>query len=336
MKRRAVLAIVALVWVGLGVYGTFTYGQAYLTYRGFPPPKDPPGVAPGRLLYERTYSPALRRRQAYLVYIPPGYAAAAARGHRFPVLYLLHGAPGGPRQFIDVAAAGVALDTGVYRHKLRPFLMVMPEGSDGTFRKQHEWANTPHGNYESWVLDVVHTVDRRFPTIHNRRGRAIAGASEGAFAAINIALHHLKTFATAESWSGYPAETRTGVFANVPDALIRANSPADYVPLLAAQLHRYPLHAYIYSGKRDHSLRAERAFAEELSVFGGHVKFKEFSGGHDWRLWRDRTPLMLRYASHEFGLRHVAGPHHLPRRRHRHLVRHRHRVPHRRLLGRRR
>jgi enterochelin esterase-like enzyme len=301
VNRRALLALAALVWVGFGVYGTLTYGEAYLTYRGFPPPKDPPGVTPGRLLYERTYSPALRRRQPFLVYIPPGYAAAAARGHRFPVLYLLHGAPGGPAQFIDVAGAGVALDTGVYRHRLRPFLLVMPEGSDGTFRKQHEWANTPHGNYESWVLDVVHTVDRRFPTIHNRRGRAIGGASEGAYAAINIALHHLKTFSIAESWSGYSVEDRTGVFAHVPETLIRRNSPAYYVPLLARQLHRYPLHAYIYSGKRDHSLAEQRAFAQELAAAGGRVRFSEYRGGHDWQLWRDRTPRMLLYASHWLG-----------------------------------
>lgn len=300
-RRAAVLALAALVWVGCGVYGTLTYGQAYLTYRGFPPPKEPPGVTPGRLLYERTFSPALGRRQSFLVYIPPGYAAAAARGHRFPVLYLLHGAPGGPRQFIDVAGAGVALDTGVYRHKLRPFLMVMPEGSDGTFRKQHEWANTPHGKYESWVMDVVRTVDRRFPTVRNRRGRAIGGASEGAYAAVNIALHHLKKFSIAESWSGYSTETRTGVFVHVPDALIRANSPAYYAPLLAPKLHRYPLRAFIYSGKRDQGLPGQRAFSLELAALGGHVKFKEFHGGHDWRLWRDRTPLMLRYASHMFG-----------------------------------
>jgi enterochelin esterase-like enzyme len=300
VKRRTLLALAALVWVGFGVYGTLTYGEAYLTYRGFPPPKDPPGVAPGRLLYERIYSPALRRRQPFLVYIPPGYTAAAAQGHRFPVLYLLHGAPGGPRQFIDVAGAGVALDTGVYRHKLRPFLIVMPEGGDGTFRKQHEWANTPHGNYESWVLDVVRAVDRRLPTIPNRRGRAIGGASEGGYAAINIGLHHLKKFSIIESWSGYAVEKRAGVFAHVPGALIRANSPAYYVPRLRRRLHRHPLHAYIYSGKRDHDLPGQRAFARELAAAGGHVKFSEFRGGHDWQLWRDRTPRMLLYADHWF------------------------------------
>jgi enterochelin esterase-like enzyme len=90
------------------------------------------------------------------------------------------------------------------------------------------------------------------------------------------------------------------VFAHVPDALIRANSPAYYVQLLGPRLHRYPLHAYIYSGKRDHALLEQRAFARELAAAGGRVKFSELHGGHDWQLWRDRTPRMLLYVDHWF------------------------------------
>jgi hypothetical protein len=82
--------------VGLGVYGTFSYGEAYNTYRGFSPPVDPVGVAPGHLYHEKFYSPALGEQRRFLVYTPPGYPGAAARGARFPVLYLLHGSPGRP------------------------------------------------------------------------------------------------------------------------------------------------------------------------------------------------------------------------------------------------
>jgi enterochelin esterase-like enzyme len=303
--RTAALALLALVWAIVGVHGAFSYGNAYVTYRGFPPPKDPPGIAQGHLLHEAFWSPALHARRTYLVYTPPGYAAQAAHGRRFPVLYLLHGSPGAPRQFINVSRAGVSLDEGVVAHRLRPFLLVMPNGSDGTFRSDTEWANTPRGNYEGFVLDVVHSVDRRFATLRGRRFRALGGNSEGGYAAVNLALRHPRMFAIAESWSGYLWEDRKGAFAKASVQQLDANDPSRYIPLLGAQLRRYPLHAYLYKGTREGPVVKARLqqVAAELARAGGHVTVSIFRGGHTWRLWRDQTPRMLRYASHWFGVR---------------------------------
>ena len=248
----------------------------------------------------KIYSTALHRRQGILVYLPPRYKALAARGHRFPVLYLMHGSPGHPLQFINVAAAGVALDQGLQRRQLHPFLIAMLDGSDGTFYKDTEWANTPHGRYESWVLEAVRTVDQRFSTVRNRRGRGLGGVSEGGFAAVNLALRHPKLFSVAEAWSGYSTEKRAGPFRLATDAQILANSPTYYVPFRAAQLHRHPLHAYIYTGNRDRARAKQEAFARELAAAGAHVTFSAFHGRHDWALWRGETPRMLRYASRWF------------------------------------
>src|SRR5437899_1688107 len=87
-----------------------------------------------------------------------------------------------------------------------------PCASRGSLSEYTEWANTPHGRYESFVLEVVHQMDTRFPTVPRRRFRAIGGLSEGAYGAVNIALHHLTTFGTAESWSGYYLQHRAGPF----------------------------------------------------------------------------------------------------------------------------
>jgi enterochelin esterase-like enzyme len=252
---------------------------------------------------ERFYSPALGERRTYYVYTPPGYAAAAAQGKRFPALYLLHGSPGQPVQFINIARAGVALDVGVKSHRLRPFLIVMPSGSDGTFRKETGWANTPHGRYESLVLDVVHNVDQRFATKRGRAFRAIGGNSEGGYAAVNISLHQPRTFAIAESWSGYLWQDRQGPFQHATDSVIAANNPEGYIPALRPQLKRYPLHAFIYKATREPpDVKARARFvADELRAVGGHVTFRFFHGGHDWRIWRDQTPRMLAYASRWFG-----------------------------------
>jgi enterochelin esterase-like enzyme len=301
--RRVVTLVLSIAVLASGVLGAWAYGHNYYLYRGFNPPHDPAGVRAGTLKTVSFFSPALGSRRSYDVYLPPGYAAAAAHGARFPVLYLLHGSPGRPELFINAAAAGVALDKLLARQAVRPFIIVMPNGTDGTFRSQTEWANTVHGQYASLVLDTVHAVDQRWATKPDRTHRAIAGLSEGGFGAVNIALQHLGTFATVESWSGYFNESAQGPFRHASPQLIQANSPALYVGSMSAQLKRFPLHAFLYGGRGDRGSRVIAPFAAQLSAAGGHVRTALYPGGHSWRLWRTSMPSSLRFAALHMGAR---------------------------------
>jgi enterochelin esterase-like enzyme len=156
----------------------------------------------------RFYSPALHRQADYLVYVPTHYNPA----RRYPVLYLLHGTPGRPQNFINIVDIDVRLDTLISRARVVPMVLVFPDGRvNGSMFSDSEWANAGHGNYESYVLDVMHDVDHRFPTQPARTARVLAGYSEGGFGATNIGLHHLDSFAGIESWSGYFVENRFGL-----------------------------------------------------------------------------------------------------------------------------
>jgi enterochelin esterase-like enzyme len=262
-------------------------------------------VAPGRLVERSFYSNALQQKRKYLVYEPPGYAADAARGKRYPVLYLLHGSPGQPQQFIQIAGIGVAMDTLVDANRVKPFLLVMPSGEDGHFRNKHEWSNTPYANYESLVLETVHQVDRHFATKPSRRFRAVGGNSEGGYGAVNIALRHLGVFSIIESWSGYLWQYRNGPFKTASEALISVNDPSTYIYSLGPQLRRYPTHAFLYKATREPApvkLRAQ-GVADAMQAMGVRVTFRIFKGGHDWRVWREQTPRMLAYANRWFGAR---------------------------------
>jgi enterochelin esterase-like enzyme len=301
-RRLLTMVLTAAVLAG-GIFGAWAYGQNYYLYRGFNPPRDPAGVTPGRHTTVSFLSQALGARRSYEIYLPPGYSAAAARGARFPVLYLLHGSPGRPALFVNAAAVGVALDKLLARQAVKPFIIVMPNGSDGTFRSQTEWANTSHGQYESLVLDTVRAVDQRWATHADRGHRAIAGLSEGGFGAVNIALHHLDAFATVESWSGYFKETAQGPFKHASPQLIQANSPAAYVGSMSAQLRRYPLQALLYGGRGDRGSRVIAPFAAQLGAAGGHVRTALYPGGHSWRLWRTSMPAALRFAAVHMGAR---------------------------------
>lgn len=294
MSRRRLIAAIAGVWLLAGLYGTWSYAHDYFRYRGFPPPVTPHGIAAGRLQSVGFFSPALGKRRSYDIYLPAGYDRAARAGTRFNVLYLLHGSPGAPRLFVDAGNLGVAMDTLVARRQVRPFLIVIPDGRSGGFRSDTEWADTAKGRYESFVLDVVHAVEQRFATPKGRTHRAIAGNSEGAYGAINIALRHLDIFSVAQSWSGYFSQTRTGVYKQASPAVLRAASPAAYVGNLGPALRRTPLHVFLYGGAKDPDTRALPGFATALKAAGADVSSATYPGRHDWRLWRSQTPHMLR------------------------------------------
>jgi len=299
---RLVAVPLALVWLVIGVLAAYVYGHRYSLYRGFPAPTTPAGVPQGTVRDVSFYSPALQGTHHYLVYLPPHYAQAAARGRRFPVLYLLHGDPGSPDVFIKAGALAVREDVLAQQRRIRPMIVVMPAGKTGVFGGSGtEWANAQSGPYESYVVDVVHDVDRRFATVHSRRGRGIAGLSEGAFAALNISLHHLRMFSVAQSWSGYFNETASGPFSHEPESVIRFNSPEQYVKVVAPMIHRLGYRAWIYQGTLDHNAAFHiRHMSDELHAAGAAVHYGFFPGGHDWGLWRAQLPRMLIAASSWF------------------------------------
>lgn len=301
MSGTVPAAVAACCWLAIGGWGASRYTHDYEVYRGFPPPRDAPGVRPGHVERATFWSPALHARRGYEIFVPPPAPGRTALPSRMPVLYLLHGSPGSPALFVTAGAAGVALDTLVAKGTVRPFFVVMPNGRNGTFRSDTEWANTTGGRYESFVIDVVRAVDRRWPTLADRAHRAIAGDSEGGYAAVNVGLHHLRLFSTVESWSGYFTQTRSGAFARATPAEVRANSPSDEVRSLARRLRALPLRAYLYGGTKDKGTRQIEPFARRLRAAGAHVVARAFPGRHDWRLWRGRMPAMLRFAARGLG-----------------------------------
>ena len=259
---------------------------------------DLPRQGAGWLLSESFASAALHRRAAYLIYLPPGYSAS----HRYPVDYLLHGMPGQPHVFITLANLAVRLDALLAAHRIRPMILVFPDGRiGGAVQSDSEWANTAAGAYENEVLNVVANVDARFSTEARRSGRVIAGFSAGGYGAVNIALHHLAVFGGVQAWSGYYRQTRTGVFAHATAAQLAANSPLDTVRTLGSQLRRYPLRVVLFTGRDDGSAAQQAPMAAALRADGSTVSAREYSGGHQWGVWYPRLDAMLVDASQDFG-----------------------------------
>jgi enterochelin esterase-like enzyme len=300
--------LVALGLLVAGLSGAYSYWEAYYQHRGFAPVALIRGARPGRLVAVNFDSEALGHTADYLVYLPPGYDPLT---HRYPVYYLLHGSPGRPKVFIDIASMGTRLDNLIAEHRMRPMILVMPDGriADNTY-SDSEWANTPSGRYESYVLDVVHDVDQRYATIPKRQDRVIAGFSAGAYGATNIALHNLNVFGSLQAWSGYYLETHNGVFAHASPAVMAYNSPLDYVRRVGRKLRRYPFRAFLFIGRDDNLSPQTEPMANALAAGGASVSYALYHGGHDWELWHAHLNQMLILASRDAShpLRRARGP----------------------------
>jgi enterochelin esterase-like enzyme len=301
-RLRLTAALLAVGFLAAGLFGIWSYIHAYVVYRGFPVPSDPPGVQGGDVQRLDFYSRSLHHRDYAVVYKPPGYAQAAAAGKRFPVLYLLHAPIGHAEKYFQVAGVGVHMDVLLHKHRVRPFLIAVPNGRTGAFGSDTEWANSRAGRYEGLVLDTVRAVDGHFATVKNRRARAVGGLSMGAFAGANIALHNLGVFGNFTSWSGYFVQTQTGPFKGLPASTLRHNSPLYQAPLVAPSIRRLALNAFMYQGTHDDVSAAQaRQLAGDLRGSGAHVTFRIYPGKHNWRLWRQHLNGSLEWASRAFG-----------------------------------
>ncbi len=313
-RRRLVLAllIVACVMVTVpGAVGAVRYAMTFWLYRGFPAPTAPRSVVAshgGRPVKvtvvpvsEQTIdvaSPALGGyRDKVEVVLPPGYARQPKR--RYPVLYLLHGVPGMPSNFLTVGDVATDEATLVAEGRMQPLILVMPTGSR-SFLADEEWANgvRPGNGWETFVArDLVRAIDARYRTIPDGKARGLAGLSEGGYGALNIGLHHPGEFGLLESWSGYMIADNIPAIFGRSRALLRYNSPADQITAVDPQLAADGTYIWFYCGKSDELAGQNRDFDAELTALGLPHEFFERPGRHDWALWRALMPQALITAS---------------------------------------
>ena len=235
------------------------------------------------------------------VVLPPGYASHPRR--RYSVLYLLHGFTGKPTDFLTILDVQDVEAVLVAEGKMQPLILVMPSGTRSFFTDT-EWANGigPGNGWETFVArDLVHTIDTRYRSLGGGAGRGIAGLSEGGYGALNIGLHHPGEFTLLESWSGYMrADDFPAIFGHRATVL-RYNSPADWVPSVAAQLRAERAFIWFYCGSSDFMRVGNRAFNAELTALAVAHHYFEPAGSHTFAMWQSHLPQALITASEHLG-----------------------------------
>ena len=234
----------------------------------------------------------------------PAFSSSRRGAYRFPVLYLLHGTVSNALHYINVGRVGVNLDELLAAGRIRPFLIVMPESSDGSFIDDTEWANTSHGSYESAVMEVVQQVDRALADhrepLGPRHRRALDGRLRRPQHRAAPPLHlrddrELVRLLQAEAHRRLlrlPPRPSSASTARPPTR--RRSPPA---------LQSLPLHVFLYAGAQDRADPSISRVRPGAKAPGGRRSAPPSRPGvHDWRLWRTEMPAALRYCG-ELALR---------------------------------
>ncbi len=252
---------------------------------------DPPH---GRTFQTTIPAPSMNEAgRSVRVYLPPGYDDPANATRRYPVVYLLHGWPGGDGNWLGHGRAAETLDSLSARGAIPQLIGIMPNGNGIGLLGRQTWLNSYDGRarMEDFVWkDLVQWTDRTFRTKPDPQHRAIIGLSEGANAAINIAFKHPEIFGACGGLSGeYVLGSQTGMKAvwgtgDTEKRIREENSPGLYAPSKVATLKRQVI--YFDIGKDDEDLEDNRRFDRLLTSLGVPHTYEEFGGTHGWGYWK--------------------------------------------------
>ncbi|ADG78721.1 Putative esterase OS=Tsukamurella paurometabola (strain ATCC 8368 / DSM / CCUG 35730 / CIP 100753/ JCM 10117 / KCTC 9821 / NBRC 16120 / NCIMB 702349 /NCTC 13040) OX=521096 GN=Tpau_2110 PE=4 SV=1 [Tsukamurella paurometabola] len=238
-----------------------------------------------------------------LVYFPPAYLSAA-RG-RFPVLVLLAGQPGGPRDWFVGGKLARTMDAYAQRHNGVAPVVVVPDATGGPLANPL-CSDTRRAKAASYLgVDVPAWIRRSLPVATEPSAWAVGGFSYGGTCALQLATGYpdvyrsfLALSADAEPDLGGPARTLAEGFDGDRAALER-NSP-----LRRMATQRYPDTAgVVVVGTDDPAVQAASVKIRSAAARSGmDVRERRLPGGHSFAVWTPGLAAELDWLGARMGL----------------------------------
>jgi enterochelin esterase family protein len=247
-------------------------GTSVLHVPGAPPlPWDEQGSPRGTVSLHSYDSKSLGIRRALRVYTPPGYEKG---GKRYPILYLLHGFSDNEASWSEYGRAHVIADNLIAGKKVAPLIVVMTDGH--TFPLDRErWRENLDNYKKDLVQDAIPFVESRYRVAPGAKNRAIAGLSMGGEQSLSLGIGKPDLFAWVAGMSS--ATRNLDVF-----DLSKSDDLNKKLSLL-----------WVWIGKDDFLLDANRTFIKALEEKKIRHEYKETEGGHAWPVWRDYLSQLL-------------------------------------------
>jgi S-formylglutathione hydrolase FrmB len=221
------------------------------------------------------------------VYVPPAYLTPSRPA--LPLLLMIGGQPGGPRDWLDGGHLAERMDAWAASHAGLAPIVVMPDALGG------ETANrlcmdSALGRADTYLAqDVTAWATHTLRVDPNHAHWAVGGFSYGGTCALQLAVAHPALFPTFLDFSGQQSPTlgsRAGTVAATFGGNAAAFAAVD--PLHELRQHRYPGSAgYFAVGNEDRTYGPEqRTVVAAARAAGMTTAVHVLPGGHSWRVWR--------------------------------------------------
>ena len=231
-------------------------------------------------------SPILGMQQRRMtVYTPPRYGE---NSQGYPVLYLLHGAGGDENAWTDLGRATQIFDNLIAQGKMKPMIVVMPNGNgdqqavpgeapNSMERPQFMRPGMMEGSIEKAFPDVMTYVENNYRTINDKAHRAICGLSMGGFHSLYISARFPDKFDYVGLFSAAINHQNKGDNTDVYE---------DLDSKLAIQFQTAPKLYWVGIGTTDFLYKDNQEFLKKLDAKNYKYIYRESDGGHIWRNWR--------------------------------------------------
>jgi len=226
-------------------------------------------VQHGTVHHQVYFSKSLGRNRSVHIYTPPGYEK---KSEKHPVLYLFHGSGDNDATWSSVGRANCIADNLLAQGKIRPMILVMPDGHALTGNPTQPSTNLISQNVEAFgddlLQEVMPLVESTYRVKTDRDHRAIIGLSMGGGQSLRIGLQHRELF----GWVG-------GMSSYLPDA-------SRLVPELFPDSKSNLKLLWFACGKDDRLIDNARQLAAALKEKHIPHTFEETAGNHSWPVWR--------------------------------------------------
>jgi S-formylglutathione hydrolase FrmB len=217
------------------------------------------------------------------VYVPPAYLTR--NRPRLPILVLVSGQPGSPRDWVDAGGVTTVMDAFAAAHSGLAPVAVMPDAL-GTETANPLCTDSRLGAADTYLsVDLPAWIDRTLQIDPDRAHWSVGGFSYGGTCALQLAVAHPDLFPTFLDIAGQQQPTLGDAAGTVAKTFGGDQAAFDAVDPLHELAHRrFPgIRAMIAVGTRDPTYQAQAATVRAaLAAAGADVTYTELRGGHSW------------------------------------------------------
>ncbi len=203
------------------------------------------------------------------VWTPAGYEKGK---DKLPVLYLIHGGGDTDTSWPTAGAAGDILDNLLAEGKMKPMIVVMPNGTIQTNDMQGEVPIFAR----DMMTDIIPFIESNYRVLTDRNSRAIAGLSMGGMETLETSLHNVDKFGYVWVLSSSFAPGKKDYSAEA--ALVKG---------AAADIKKYwKEFVFTQGGTTDIAYNNCKQTLKIFDEAGVQYEYMDVEGGHSWYAWR--------------------------------------------------